>query len=364
MIRCDVVIVGGGPAGLAAAIAAARRGLGAVVLERGALPVDKACGEGVLPAGVAALERAGVLPLLDRAACAPLEGVRYVQEDGSTAEARFPAPGGLGVRRTALAQALAARARALGAELREGCPALGHRRIAGGIEIATPAGAVVARLLVAADGLGSRLRRDEGLDAPAAGTRRFGLRRHVRTRPWSALVEIHLAEGAEAYVTPVGPEEVGVALLWGEPRPAGPGFEALLALFPALEARLAGAPASSRARGAGPLARAARARVADRFALLGDAAGYVDAVTGEGLSLSLRCAEALGEILPEALARGATREALWPYELAFQRLFRKYALATRALLLIAARPRLRRQVVRLLGRSPRAFDALLERALL
>nr|AYM52953.1 monooxygenase FAD-binding protein [Jahnella sp. MSr9139] len=365
MIRCDVAVVGGGPAGLAVAIAAARRGLGAVVVERGPLPVDKACGEGLLPGGVAALERAGVLPLLAPAARAPLEGVRYVQEDGSSAEGCFPAPRGLGVRRTALAEALLARARALGVDVRSPCAALGHHRTEGGVELTTAHGPVAAKLLVAADGLGSRLRRMEGLEIPAAGPRRFGLRRHYQVRPWSPFVEVHLADGAEAYVTPVGPDRVGVALLWAGARPPGPGggFDPLLARFPALAARLAGAAPTSRLRGAGPFARAARARVADRIALVGDAAGYVDALTGEGLSLAFRCAEALGELLPEALARGATREALWPYELAFQRIFRKYAWLTRGLLHLAARPRLRRPLVRWLSRNPRAFDVLLEHAL-
>ncbi|XYH98497.1 NAD(P)/FAD-dependent oxidoreductase [Sorangium sp. So ce1128] len=151
-----------------------------------------------------------------------------------------------------------------------------------------------------------------------------------------------------------------VALLWAGARPPGGGFEPLLARFPALAARLAGASHASRLRGAGPFARAARARVADRIALVGDAAGYIDPLTGEGLSLAFRCAQALGAILPDALARGATCEALWPYELAFRRIFRKYAWLTRGLLHLAARPRL--PLVRLLGHTPRAFDVFLEHA--
>ena len=291
MSRCDVAIVGGGPAGLAVAIAAASRGLRAVVLERGTLPVDKACGEGVLPPGLGALERAGVLPLLDRQACMPIEGIRYVQEDGSRAEGKLPAPGGLGIRRTALAEALARRARDLGAELREECALLAHRRTSQGVELDTKGGPVEARLLVAADGLASRLRRLEGLEGEASGAPRFGIRRHYARAPWSSFVEVHLTDGAEAYVTPVGTEQVGVAVLWRGARGAGgaqgqrPGsgaggeveggmaFEGQLARFPQLVERLAGATPVSRQRGAGPFARVARARVADRLVLVGDAAG-------------------------------------------------------------------------------------------
>ncbi|MFP2926821.1 NAD(P)/FAD-dependent oxidoreductase, partial [Pyxidicoccus sp. 3LG] len=93
--------------------------------------------------------------------------------------------------------------------------------------------------------------------------------------------------------------------------------------------------------------------------LVGDAAGYVDALTGEGLSLAFTCAESLGALLPDALAKGATRDALQPYEACFQRVFRKYAWTTRALLMLARRPRLRRPVVRLLGKSPWLFERIL-----
>src|SRR5690242_18640826 len=122
----DIIVVGGGPAGLAVAIAAARRGLDVLVLERGRLPLDKACGEGVLPAGLRALEALGVRRGLDPSACSPLSAIRWI-DGGVVAEARLPKPGGVGVRRTALSAALAARARESGAEVREGVTVQSHR---------------------------------------------------------------------------------------------------------------------------------------------------------------------------------------------------------------------------------------------
>src|SRR5262245_44895509 len=89
VVKTDLAIVGGGPAGLAVAIHAARRGLGAVVVERRADPPDKACGEGILPSGVRALEDLGVRTLLDAADCHPIDGIRYVQDDGVSAQARL-----------------------------------------------------------------------------------------------------------------------------------------------------------------------------------------------------------------------------------------------------------------------------------
>jgi flavin-dependent dehydrogenase len=359
-VKADVAIVGGGPAGLAVAIHAARRGLSALVLERGGAVPDKACGEGLMPRGVRELEALGARGYLQSSDCAPLEGIRYIQEDATIAEARFPAGGGLGVRRVALVSALARRAKEVGVELREHCPVLSHRRTPGGIVLNTAAGEIDAQILIAADGLASPLRCSEGLDIPVRNARRFGLRQHFQLPPWSPFVEVHLSEAAEAYVTPVGARRVGVAFLWDDarvPRPVS--MKRFQARFPALAERIDGAQLDSRPRGAGPFARSALARTADRFVLIGDAAGYVDAITGEGLSLAFCGAAALGRILPEAIARGATRDALAPYEREYAQLFRRYAWVTRAVLALARHPALRRRVLRGLAHHPKAFQSLL-----
>ena len=359
-MKVDVAIAGGGPAGLAMAIHAADRGLSTLVIERRATPPDKACGEGVMPTGVVELETLGVLPLISPTDCAPFRGIRYVQEDGTSAEGRLPGGGGLGIRRTALVNAMAARARSAGAILRDHSAVLSHRRTERGVAIDTEAGPVEAQILIAADGLASALRRAEGLDGRPIQPRRFGLRQHFRRSPWTDFVEVHLSDGAEAYVTPVGLQRVGVAFLWEDRRLQPPiSAETLRDRFPILAEKLGGAELDSSARGAGPLARAARARTADRFALLGDAAGYVDAITGEGLSLALICADALARVLPDALAKGATQRSLSPYERAFSRHFRRYAWVTQAVLAVSRHLSLRRKLVRFLSAHPAAFDAML-----
>ncbi len=351
----DVVVVGAGPAGLAAAAVAAGRGLDVLVLDRRALPADKACGEGLLPAGVRALDALGARELLDASSVAPVRAVRWV--DGEiVAEARLPAPGGLGVRRTALSAALLARALAAGAEVRDRAPVRGHRRCAGHVEVDLEGGVERARVLVAADGLASPIRRREGLDAPAPGPPRFGLRRHFACAPWSDAVEVHFADGVEAYVTPAGPGRVGVAFLYE--RAARDGYGALLARFPELARRLAGAEHDSTPAGVGPLARQARARALDRLALLGDASGYVDAITGEGLSLALQGALALGRALPDAVAAGAPRGSFSAWEREEARRFASYALSTRLVLGLARRPSARRDALGFLARHPRLFARL------
>ena len=361
--RFDVAVVGGGPAGLATAIFAARAGLSTVLLERSSCPPDKACGEGLMPAGVGVLEALGVRDRIPSGDCAPFLGIRYVQENGSCAEGRLPAPG-LGIRRTALTLALAQRAGECGVAIRWGCAVEGFTTTTEAVTLATPEGKVAARLLVAADGLHSRFRRLAGLDRSSRLPQRLGLRQHFRVAPWSEFVEVHLGHRMEAFVTPAGTERVGIAFLFNRDAFAERlSFEHLLQRFPTLAAHLVGAPADSQPRGAGPLAQGARSRIADRFVLVGDAAGYIDAITGEGVSLAFVCARALGTILPAALELGATRETLIPYERAAAREFRRYALVCRFVLALARRPRLRRPVLHFFGAHPHLFDRLIALAL-
>ena len=354
----DVAICGGGPAGLATAIRAAEAGFATVLYERAAGVPDKACGEGLMPRGLAALSRLSVLRGIDPAACAPFRGIRYVQEDGACVEARFRDGEGLGIRRLALERALRERALAAGAELRRGAV----RKVVPATDVAaveTDSGSIEARLAVAADGVNSPLRKAAGLDGAAGAPRRFGLRRHVQMAPWTDFVEIHWSDGCEAYATPVGPETVNLAFLWHGAF-AHPTWESLLDRFPRLRDRVDGAPAGSEERGAGPLAQAARARFANRLALVGDAAGYVDAITGQGLTLALLSAERLLAALPRNLADGeALSRSLRRYDASLRGEWIRYALPARSLLALARRPEWRKRGVRLCSQHPALFAALL-----
>jgi menaquinone-9 beta-reductase len=360
----DVAVVGGGPAGLATAIYSARAGLATALFERSDSPPDKACGEGLMPAGLRVLEALGAREYLTRDNCSPFAGVRYVLPDGSSAEGKLPGAGGLGVRRTALTAALTQAARNAGVDLRLGCTASGYSLREWGVALETSLGDVAAGLVVAADGVSSRFRTLAGLDGSRPPSRRYGLRQHFQLEPWSQFVEVHLEAGIEAYVTPVGSSRVGVAFLWDKGLEAGAAsVERFMARFPALAARVVGANADSRPRGAGPLVQHVKARTADRLVLVGDAGGCVDAIIGEGVSLALVCARSLGAILPAAVARGGSRAALAGYERAVVRAFRRYTAVSRVVLAMASRPRAGATAVRFLGRHPRLFDRLIALAL-
>jgi flavin-dependent dehydrogenase len=340
----DLVVVGGGPVGLATAIAARAEGLSVTLVEPRRPPVDKACGEGVMPAGVAALEALGV----DAATLGQrFTGIRYVA-GRQRVEADFPRGGaGRGVRRTRLHAALVARAEGAGVDLRWGVAALGLT--AGGVE--TSDGELGARWVAGADGLRSKVRDWAGLGLPFRGAARFGVRRHLRLPPEGNRVEVIFGARAEAYVTPLGREEVGVALLW---EGATRGFDDLLATRfpPAVAARFAGAEALSRDRGAGPFRQRTRGVVADgRVALVGDAAGYVDALTGEGLSLGFREARALAAALADGEPGRYARES--------RRLRRVPETITKLALFAARRPALAERMVAALGRDPALFSRLL-----
>lgn len=340
----DVLVVGGGPVGLAAALEARRAGLSALVVEPRGTPVDKACGEGLMPRAVELLRRWDVDP-----DGRPLAGIAYVRDD-LRAEHRFAGSPGRGVRRTVLHAALAARAEAAGVD-RLTARVGDLRQDAGGV---TAAG-VRARWLLGCDGLHSAVRRLARLEAPARGGpaaarsrsgRRFGVRRHYRVAPWTDLVEVHWGRHAEAYVTPVGPDLVGVALLG----PAPVDVDAELAAMPALAARLVGAPVDAADRGAGPLRQRTRARTAGRVLLVGDASGYVDALTGEGLRLGFA----------QAVAAVAHLDDPAGYERAWTAATRDYRMLTSTLVAVATSP-LRGALVPAAVRLPPVFAGAVER---
>ncbi len=368
---CDVFVAGGGPAGLAAAIAVRRHGL-SVVLADGALPpIDKSCGEGLMPDGVEALHRLGIA--IPEGEAYPFRGVRFVS-DGRTAEAVFPRGAAYGIRRTHLHRIMVDHAAASGVHLL-------WQTVVTGLH---PEGALVAgelvraRWLVGADGTSSRVRAWANLDrheldatsdatfnatqnATLSATQnknlRFGFRRHYRVTPWTDFMELHWGRHRQVYVTPVSHEEVCVALVSSSPqtrlglRLPGQRMEDALGEFPELLARLKAAEPASSERGAITVTRRLRRVHCGRTVLVGDASGGVDAITGEGLCLAFRQAALLGECLASGdLAR---------YQKGHRRLMRRPVLMARMMLFLAQHPHLRRRTMQVFQSSPRSFAGML-----
>ena len=337
----DVFVIGGGPAGLAAALAVRQAGFNVIIADRAKSPIDKACGEGLMPDALEALRRIGVN--LGSGNGASFRGIRFLDEK-LEAEASFSDHSfGLGVRRTELHRILVERAKDAGVV------ALWGRKIEG----LDPAGVIVGgrtircRWIVGADGFHSSVRRWANLAPDWNGARRIGLRQHFRVRPWTDFVEVYWRKDCQAYVTPVAVDEVCVAMIGKEDIRASD----LAERFPMLASHLSGAELVGPVRGAISMSTRLRSVVAGRIALVGDASGSVDAVTGEGLALAFRQANSLAA----ALAAGDVRR----YDASHRRMARMPRLMARTLLLFDGNDSLRRMAFRKLAAHPRIFSRLL-----
>lgn len=362
----EVIVIGGGPAGLGAAIELARGGSSVLLCEQSSEPEAKPCGEGLLPSALGELTSLGVELESLMSVGHALHGVRYFSQRGVRAEGRFVGGAGLGLRRNELQRLLRRIADTTpGLDYHRGTARVVCQAVGCGVRLGD---AVLSpRLVVAADGLASRARRDAGFAYDHPGPRRYGVRQHFAATPWSDHVEVHFHGSGEAYVTPVAADELNVAILWqaSSPAPPRPGphlVPALLERFPLLAQRLRGAHPVERARARGPLRVRVRSPARDGLVLVGDAAGYVDAITGEGVGLSLAKSRLLARhVLPLLRRAGGpiSRRGLRPYLRAARQLERAHVQLTRALLWVRRAPWLVERVVGALAEDPVLFEHLL-----
>jgi menaquinone-9 beta-reductase len=340
----DVFVIGGGPAGLAAAIAARRRGLRVTVADCEHPPVDKACGEGIMPDGLAAARSLGIhLEVQGQ----PFRGIRFCHA-GESVEADFPVGHGLGIRRTALGRIMVEEAERAGVRLLWGTQITGI----GDGRVYSKCGATQAAWIVGADGGNSRVRLWAGLDRSRwsvwPSRQRYGFRRHYPVAPWSEFMELHWGDACQLYITPTGPGETCVVLLSRDSRLR---LEDALPRFPEVARRLAGAPPLTPERGGVSISRRLDRVTRGRVALVGDASGSVDAITGQGLCLLFQQAQALAD----ALAQGN----LAPYEARHRLIGKGPARMAEMMLLLDRRARLRRRTIRALAADPPLFSRLL-----
>jgi flavin-dependent dehydrogenase len=357
----DAIVVGGGPAGLAGAIALGRRGCRVILVERRMPPLDKPCGEGLMPSGLALLGRLGVQ--LGDDVGRQFRGIRYVSQTGVIAEADFRVGPGRSIRRTELSAALLAKASELSTvALRFGVRADIERRD-GQLAVRVGSERLSAPLIVAADGLHSKLRAAVSSAPVTRRHWRWGMRQHFAVPPWSDFVEVHWGPGVEAYVTPIGSRETGLAFLWHRRfhRRTDAGsltFSRLLALFPGIAARLAGATTTTAVASIGPLEQRVSQPTSDGVVLIGDASGYLDAITGEGLSLAFAQAlalEGLAERLAHATAALTTAD-LADYAAALRRIAQPYKRMTSLALLLSQHRWVSGSTIRALRASPALFE--------
>jgi menaquinone-9 beta-reductase len=261
-----------------------------------------------------------------------------------TVEADFPRGHALGIRRALLHRRMAEEAADAGIDLSWGTAVEGLAP--GGVRIG---GEIVpCRWVAGADGGNSRVRQWSGLDAVTKERLRFGFRRHYRVAPWSDYMELYWGEGCQVYVTPVAPDRVCVASISSDPRLRLVGA---LAQFPALSARLArGGPAGAE-RGALSATRRLRHVCGPGVALVGDASGSVDAITGEGMCVAFQQAQAAAACFAAGTLRG--------YERAHRSIMRRPSRMAEGLLLAGRFGAARRAGMRAMAERPALFAGML-----
>jgi menaquinone-9 beta-reductase len=341
--NASVFVVGGGPAGLAASIELRSRGFMVTVADGAKPPVDKACGEGLMPETVASLRRLGI-PLASNDGY-PLRGIRFIS-DGVPVTADFSAGPGIGMRRTVLHRKMVAYAEKIGVEFMWDSPVTGLSSRT--IQIRDES--FSADCIVGADGSGSRVRRWSGLeDSTTRHVPRYAFRSHFGLAPWSEYVEVYWADDAQAYVTPVAEQEVCVVVLSEK---LAMRSEVIASKFPELAARLLYAKVLGSERGAVTRTRRLKRVYKDNVVLVGDASGAVDAITGEGLNLSFQHAIALADCLPSGDLSG--------YQKIHRRLEARPSLTGYLLSLLGRRRVLRNRTIAAFRAEPLLFARFLD----
>jgi 2-polyprenyl-6-methoxyphenol hydroxylase-like FAD-dependent oxidoreductase len=347
------LIVGGGPAGLAAAIALRQRGIECTVVEARSSGIEKACGEGLMPDSREVLARLGVE--LHESDGQLFHGIRF-ENSAAHVEARFAHAPGIGVRRPHLHRRLSARAQQAGACLlwnsRIQLPEVSSAPDSSGYRCALVNGRPMRfRWLIGADGQASSVRRWAGLDPARSRSLRYGFRVHYRIDPTSTrfdMVEVHWGRRGQLYVTPVAPDTVCAVYITRDPHCDR---NNLLGEFPRIAAILQSAEAVTAQRGAVSASCRLQRVATDFVALVGDASGSADAITGEGLAITFR--QSL------ALAASIHSGSLSPYLHAHRQIGRLPHAMGELMLTLDRWPSVQVRALRALAASPRIFQDLL-----
>jgi len=298
-------IIGGGPAGLATAICLAEKGFEVTLFDKSTFPVDKVCGEGIMPTGVEFLKKHDLLNLINSNDKKEYYGVKYVANNAKTLEGRFKSGFGLGIKRTVLSEALYKKLTHFqNVKIYENSELVDIYKNddSVGVEIANDVNNKKYEFdyLIGCDGIISKVRKLCILESNKyIEHQRIGARMHFDTETWSDLVEVYWKDYIEAYITPVGSNIVQFAFIWDNksvrPQSRYRMDVGLKELFPQLFKRVEGCKQVSKLKTIGPIAVSSKKLYKNRVILLGDAYTYLDGITGEGISIAFKEAQCLAD---------------------------------------------------------------------
>jgi menaquinone-9 beta-reductase len=381
--RCDVLVIGGGPAGTSTAVALARHGVDVVLVDRAHFPRPKPCAEYLSPEASRILDAMGALDAVEESGAARLRGVVVRAPNGSLIHGEFLSghgyrpfsDRGLSVRREVLDQVLLDRARAAGVRVHEGVRATGLRVDGGivrGADLLADGGRsadIDANLVVGADGLRSIVARRLGLSRAARWPRRLALVSHYENVGGvDDIAEMHVERDGFVGIGDVGHGLTTVALVVPASRAGelsgdtAAFLDAWLRARPHLAPRFARAKRVSPVRATGPFGSQVKHAWAPGALLVGDAADFFDPFTGEGIFAALHGGELAAHAASEALAapnESARRRALASYDDARKNAFAGKWLVERFIAAVVGTPWLINRAADALSRRRDLADLLI-----
>ncbi len=356
----NIAIIGAGPAGLSTAIALAQKGQLVSIFDKASLPINKVCGEGILPTGVKYLTNIIGVEFISKIESYPFKGIKYIDSNGTIAIGEFNNSKGFGIKRLKLAQALYSLCKTFPnitfyenhkLITLKSSPKQLEFTVENSLDKSTKTFADF-NYLIGADGRLSTVRNlISNKGKKPTSLKRKGARLYIATPPWTNMVEVYWANNIEAYVTPNSHKSIGIMFSW-DLKNFKANEDTLLSFFPTLKEKIDNKERQGPLMYIGNFAHQSQEASVDNIAFIGDAVVFMDGVTGEGLSLAFEAANLLSESI--------INDDLISYNIDIKKLKNKYIVITNLALLLTQHKFLRKCIIKLFSLFPTIFRFVLK----